>query len=249
MNEGDVEVPVEVMPDAGGPAALAAVLSVPLRLSILHRLLEGPAPVQELVQATGASQSNVSNHLAVLRASRLVTVVADGRHRIYSIVDPAVSGLIENLIALAGPPSPGVAYGPLVAARTCYDHLGGEIAVSILYALIDRGALIGADHDRGDLACGVNAVPIFTELGVDVRAADAPRRRLAYACLDWTQQRHHLGGALGNALLRAFRDSHYVTAVPGSRAVSVTPEGHRALRAILGVALPEASPDNVVSRT
>ncbi|MEX0683091.1 MAG: metalloregulator ArsR/SmtB family transcription factor [Dehalococcoidia bacterium] len=215
---------------------IASALADPLRMAILHRLMEGPAAVTDIVEATCESQSKVSNHLAILRARGLVTARRAGRQMEYRLRNPSVAQVVESLVALSGPskarPAPEA---PMTRARTCYDHLAGKLAVAILDALVARGALRSPDATSGDLALGQEAGPVFSSLGVGVDQPVKGRRRRAFACLDWTERRPHLGGALGAALLQRALAAGWVTREAGSRTAHVTTKGRRALKRLLGV--------------
>jgi hypothetical protein len=137
----------------------------------------------------------------------------------------------------------------LRTARTCYDHLAGRLGVAVTSALLERGALAGASDTRrrpGDrisaplrehpYTLGPAARPVFAEVGVDLDAAAAGRRPLLKFCLDWSEQRHHLAGALGAAVATRFVDAGWVRRRGAAhRAVKLTPEGARALETHLGL--------------
>lgn len=218
-----------------GTAGVARALSDPLRLDILSRLLSGPATVADLVSASGASQPNVSNHLAVLRRESLVRGERAGRQVRYRLANPTVGQLVEALVAIAGPkdgrPPPA---SPLAEARSCYDHLAGRLGVSVLDALVDRDALTAPGPD-GVVHLGDEAAGVFDDLGIDVSAAATARRRLAFACVDWTERRAHLGGALGAALLSKLIDVGWLRRQQDSRALLCTPAGWQGLQRTLGI--------------
>lgn len=229
-------------------AQLAQALADPLRLTLLHQLMAGEATVAELTAVTGASQPKVSNHLAVLRAQRLVGSERRGRQMVYRIVDPTVARLVESLIVLAGePPQLPRPVVPLASARTCYDHLAGSLGVAIFDALVAADAITPPAPTRepvklgpsGDVTLGAKADEVFGRLGVDVRQATKTRRQFAYACRDWTERRFHLGGALGAALYHRFMEAGWIVDGPERRQLRVTARGREALRAHLGLALNE----------
>ena len=220
--------------------ALTQALSDPLRLALVQRLMAGEATTSELMAETGATQSNVSNHLAVLRERGLVRAQRTGRQTIYAIHDATAAQAIEALFALVGADSqqsrqkqtqprktPAIA-----AARTCYDHLAGKLGVALYDALIARGALRG---DTSGVALGETAPTVFGALGIDLSDVRRERRRLATACLDWTERRPHLGGALGAALWARSLAHGWVVRQPGKREVIVTDAGRQAFHELLGV--------------
>jgi DNA-binding transcriptional ArsR family regulator len=217
--------------------AITQALSDPLRLTVLHHLMGGPATVSELMVVTKAEQSRLSNHLAVLRERSLVRATRQGRHVVYELRDAAVGRLVESLAQIAGPPQRTAKSAPIARARTCYDHLAGRLGVALFGALIDRGALRRQGSGRGEIELGPRAEQVFGALGVDLEAVRLERRRLATACLDWTERRPHLGGALGAALWAELVTRGWVARRPGTRAVVVTAAGGRGLRRTVGVRL------------
>jgi DNA-binding transcriptional ArsR family regulator len=225
-------------------AQLAQALADPLRLTLLRHLMGGSATVAELVVATGASQSKVSNHLALLRAQNLVRAERQGRQMRYHIADPTVAQLVEALTVLAGePPKLARPVEPLAEARTCYDHLAGSLGVALFDRLVASDALIPPSTDdqpvklgpSGEVRLGPNADAIFGRLGIDVSAVAAHRRQFAYACRDWTERRFHLGGALGAALCQRFLDQHWVEPGKTRRQLQLTDAGREALHERLGM--------------
>lgn len=210
---------------------VADALADPARLALLAALLESEATVSELAARLGVAQPRVSTHLARLRAVDLVSPVVMGRHRAYRVDAARVKPLLDALYATgpAAVPRPSRHAGrerrrdsPLRRARTCYDHLAGVAGVRLLEAMRKRGWIVPAD--RGDApgyaltAAGAGAL---IRRGVDVDAARASRRRFATACLDWTERRPHLGGALGAEVLGALRARGYVRRRPHGRDVKI----------------------------
>lgn len=235
--------------------ALTQALADPLRLDILRELLGGPATVSELTALTGATQPNISNHLALLRERGLVRATREGRQMRYEVRDPAVAALIEALAVVAQAPQAARPAAnrptpPLARARLCYDHLAGQVGVALFDALVTRDAIrlaaaaatrAGGGAGRAGPSAAVELGPagaaLFAELNVAVDEAQREKRRFAYACVDWTERRPHLGGALGAALARAAQECGWVARQPATRAVIVTEAGWRALRERLGMEL------------
>jgi len=210
---------------------------------MLYCLLDGRARTStELAIIGGVTPSTASVHLDRLRAARLVKVFAQGKHRYYSLDGSHVARILEGLsVFAAGAPGKFVPNTPsrLLAARTCYDHIAGTLAVS----LHDRF------HELGWLSSGYeltqDGTKAFAALGIDADAVRLLRRRFAYACLDWSERRPHIGGALGAALLQVALKRKWVTQDLDSRALSVTDFGRRELLARFGLSLssaPSASP-------
>jgi DNA-binding transcriptional ArsR family regulator len=216
-------------------ASLGTALGDGVRLELLHRLLEGPASVADLVASTGSSQSNMSNHLSVLRHRGLVLAERRGRQRRYRLGGPPVAQLVEAIAALSEPRGRRpVSSSPLAEARTCYDHVAGRLGVRLLEALMERRALRRPATD-GSIRLGPEAHEVFRRLGVDPTSLAGGRRRLAFACMDWTERRAHLGGALGAAVATSLFDRGWVTRRRGTRAVTVTRRGARGVGRVLGI--------------
>jgi DNA-binding transcriptional ArsR family regulator len=205
-------------------------LAHPVRYRVLTRLERGPATASELAAALGVSPTVLANHLRRLRERGLVAVRHEGRHAAYELAEPSLRELFSVLNELrddraADPPE----RSPSVAARTCYDHLAGRLGVALYDALVEAGAIVPTD---GGVALGPDAEVALARFGASV---PEPRRRLlAYPCLDSSEGRPHLGGALGAELARALAERGWVEPRPGTRAAHVTPAGRRGLRDLLG---------------
>jgi DNA-binding transcriptional ArsR family regulator len=218
-------------------SAIAQAIGEPARARMLYCLLDGHARTStELAIIAGVGPSTASVHLNRLKTENLVQVVVQGKHRYYSLQGPSVASALEALSVLAGA-SPDGKFVPrapirLRAARTCYDHLAGSLGVR----LHDRFQALGwlaAGDDAYDLTpAGAKA---FQSLGVDLDATRNLRRRFAYACLDWSERRPHLAGALGAALLHLALKRKWVTQDLDSRALTITTPGRREMLARFGV--------------
>jgi DNA-binding transcriptional ArsR family regulator len=219
---------------------IAAAIGEPARTRMLYCLMEGPARTStELALVAGVTPPTASVHLSRLRDDNLVRVFVQGRHRYYSIASPAVARALEGLSVLAG--APRGRFAPttpvhLRAARSCYDHLAGALAVN-LHDRFVASRWIRTSHagDAYDLTCEGSRV--FAALGIDVDLARAQRRRFAYGCLDWSERRPHLGGALGAALLSLALSRKWVARQFETRALTVTPLGRRELQVRFGLRL------------
>jgi DNA-binding transcriptional ArsR family regulator len=209
---------------------IAQALADATRLDVLHRLMEGPAAVAELVAHLGKPQSLVSNHLAVLKGAGLVASAREGRKSIYRLANPAVATLIESLAALSDGGGDNRVTPALARARTCYDHLAGAMGVQLYEWLTSAKALA---RDGDDLKLGPAGPAVFSRLGVDVTSAAKARRRFAIPCLDWTERKAHLGGSLGAALCESLVTRGWVARQPRTRALIVTTAGTRNLRKLM----------------
>ncbi|HYD52188.1 MAG TPA: winged helix-turn-helix domain-containing protein [Gemmatimonadaceae bacterium] len=219
-------------------AQVALLLADATRVAILGALADGlPRPAGELARRAGVRASTASEHLARLLDGGLVVAERRGRHRFYRVRGAEVVSLLETIGTFARPtarpPARAARDAGLRHARACYDHLAGALGVAVTEALVARGALVLHD-ERYEVPTGSEGL-LVDGLGVDLAAARASRRQFARACLDWTERRWHLAGALGAELLRSLRERGWLEAVEGRRALRVTPLGRRALRATLGL--------------
>lgn len=213
-------------------------LADPLRLRVIERLARsGPATVSELAAELGAGIPQLSNHLRRLREAELVRALRTGRHAVYELADPTLGEILKALDRVTGspaqeaPPKPS----PFVVARTCYDHLAGQLGVALFQTLVSRRALRSAKD--GTVELGPQADVLLSRLGVDPHHAAADRRRFAYACFDSTEHQPHLGGALGAQLARELAARRWIELQPGSRVVRLTRAGKAGLRRTLGLDL------------
>ena len=231
---------MDVEQDDAPIAGIAAAIAEPARARMLSRLLDGHARTgTELAIVAGVSPSTASSHLARLVARRLVKVSAQGRHRYYSLGSAHVAAALEALTVLAGAaPAPFVPSTPegLRAARTCYDHMAGALAVALHDRMFAQRWLVHAPA-AGEGAYEITAAgsEALAELGIDVAAARAGRRRFACGCLDWSERRPHLAGAVGAGLLDVALERKWVARELDSRALMITRNGRRALRARFGI--------------
>jgi DNA-binding transcriptional ArsR family regulator len=214
-------------------AALAAVLADPARCRVLAALGDGRAlPASMLASDAGVAASTASEHLARLVKAGLLTVERHGRHRYFRLAGPHVSDLLEALARVA-PPAPvrslreGTRAQALRLARTCYDHLAGRVGVAVMDSLLERG-LIEADR------LTPQGVAFLKAFGVDLDALPA-RRPAVRSCVDWSEQRPHLAGAVGAALASRLLVLGWIRRAERSRAVHVTDEGRTGFADVFGV--------------
>ena len=200
---------------------------------MLTTLMDGRAlPANELASAAGLSAAGASGHLAQLLAGGLLTVIPEGRHRYYRLASEQVAGALEGLAVLGGiqperiPKARRQVANPLRFARTCYDHLAGELGVSIAYALQDRMLLISGEGKRFSVT-PAGAEWFSEKLGIEIGALRQARHGIACRCLDWTERRYHLAGPLGASLLGRCFDLGLLRRRKGSRAVNLTLTGAR----------------------
>jgi DNA-binding transcriptional ArsR family regulator len=228
---------MDVDPDAAVPR-IAAAIGEPARARMLYCLMDGRARTStELAVVGGVSPSTASVHLGRLKSARLVSVLVQGKHRYYSLSGESVARALEALNVLAGRPRPQFAPrtpSRLRAARTCYDHMAGTVAVA-LHDRLKALKWVTPDSRGGEYALTTAGAAALDALGLDVASTRAQRRRFAFACLDWSERRPHLGGALGAALLELALRKKWVARDLDSRILSVTATGRRELLARFGV--------------
>ncbi len=219
---------------------VAAAIGEPARARMLYCLSDGRARTStELAVVADVTPSTASVHLQRLKTQRLVKVFAQGKHRYYSLDGTNVAAALEALSVLAGrsrkafvPNTPN----RLRAARTCYDHIAGSLGVS-LHERFETLGWLSAGSTTDDNACDLtlNGTKAFEALGIDVEETRRLRRRFAYACVDWSERRPHLGGALGAAFLEVALKRKWVLPDLDSRALGVTRFGRREILTRFGL--------------
>jgi DNA-binding transcriptional ArsR family regulator len=222
-------------------SSIAAAIGEPARARILYALSDGRARTStELSILAEVSPPTASAHLQRLTNEHLISVLPRGRYRYYSLGGPSVAAALEALSVLAGvAPSALQSSTPvrLRLARTCYDHLAGSLGVALHDRLqsLEWLSHAASGYDAYDLtSAGVNALEA---LGVDVVAMRALRRRFAFACIDWSERRPHIGGALGAVLLSIALKKGWVLQDLDSRALEVTARGRLDLLARFGLSI------------
>jgi DNA-binding transcriptional ArsR family regulator len=223
------------MKDGPSIAKVAALIGDHARAEVLTALMADRAlTATELAGIAGVTKQTISAHLAKLLVAGLVAVEHQGRHRYFRLADPDVAALLESLMGVAfrtgavrlrsNPREPA-----LRKARVCYDHLAGELGVMAYESLLAQKVLaVGEESVRLTPAGG----RWFAALGIDVPALATQRRAFCRPCLDWGERRHHLGGALGTALLERIDELGWARRSEGSRVMAFTPPGERAFRAL-----------------
>lgn len=225
-------------------ARIAALIGDPARANMLNSLAAGPAlTASELAVEAGVTKQTASAHLAKLLSAGLVAVATQGRHRYFRLEGDDVAQLLEQLMGVAAERSASrrVRAGPkepaLRRARVCYDHLAGELGVS-LYDAMSANKWLSSKQDK------VGVTPhgrrFFTEFGIDLSALEGERRPLCRACLDWSERRTHLAGSLGEALLDRIFDLGWAKREKESRVVTFTRSGESAFTARFRLRLTEA---------
>jgi DNA-binding transcriptional ArsR family regulator len=232
-------------------ASAAVLIADSTRAAILRALLpDRPLAAGELARLAGVSAATASFHLAKLLEGGLITVIRQGRHRYYRLAGHEVAAALEAL----GLISPGLPVrslrqsreaAALAEARTCYDHLAGRAGVEVLDGLLRRGLLEekSGRTDRGDTSShrfevtGAGAKELGS-FGLNLLQLRRSRRQFAGTCIDWTQRRRHLNGALAAAITSRMFELGWIERGPRRRSVRVTPVGIEGLASTFGVDLP-----------
>jgi len=219
-------------------ARIAGAIGEPARARMLFCLMDGHARTStELAIVADVATSTASAHLNRLKTEHLVRVITQGKHRFYSLDGPKVARVLEGLSVLVD--QPRQKFTPttptrLRAARVCYDHMAGHLGV-LLHDRFNQLKWLShtSNSDAYDLTSeGMKAVDA---LGIDVDEIRKLRRRFAYACLDWSERRPHIGGALGAALLKLALKRKWIAQDLDSRAIRVTNVGRREMLVRFGV--------------
>lgn len=223
------------MKDGPTISKVAALIGDPARANILVALMDGRAlTATELAQVAGVTLQTASGHLGKLDLAGLTRTERQGRHRYVRLSGPDVAQVLEGLMGLAQrtgavPVRAGPFDPALRSARICYDHLAGERGVELFATLLDRG-LITATEGVGVTLAGR---AFFTALGIDIARLESQRRCLSRTCLDWSERRYHLGGALGAALFNEMLRRGWARRGSG-RVVELVPDGMSRLFAPAG---------------
>ena len=215
---------------------IAAAIAEPARTRMLYCMMDGHARTStELAIVAEVSPSTASVHLARLKEQRLVKVLTQGKYRYYSLGNASVAAALEALTVIAGGPRDKfVPNTPprLRAARTCYDHMAGVVAVALNQRMLELGWLKARENDYEVTREGARALKA---LGIDIEAARTQRRRFAYACLDWSERRPHVAGAFGAALLKTALKRKWLIKDLDSRTLNLTTLGRREMRRHFGL--------------
>ncbi|MET4070541.1 DNA-binding transcriptional ArsR family regulator [Bradyrhizobium sp. S3.2.6] len=218
-------------------AQVAALIGDPARANMLSALMDGRTlTASELAYVSGVAPQTASGHLAKLSDAGLLALAKRGRRRYFRLASPHVARVLEGLMVVAqdGPARQRNLWRggeTLRHARTCYDHMAGRIAVAIADRLVQQSFIL-LDEDGGQLTDAGRS--FFNELGVDLCLA-SKRRVFCRPCLDWSERRPHLAGAVGAAILDHALEHDWVEHVRDSRALVVTPVGVRELATTFGI--------------
>src|SRR5215469_16827778 len=221
-------------------AEIGALVGDPARANILSALADGRAlTAGELAYVAGVSPQTASGHLAKLADAKLLAVTKQGRHRYYRLATPLVGRMLESIMAVAADAPPryrpaGKFDAALRFARTCYDHFAGRLGVGLADRLCAQGH-VALGEDGGEVS---EAGSVFlSHFGLDFDALRRQRRIYCRPCLDWTERRPHLAGAVGAALAARCFDLGWVKRMREGRALTITPVGRTGLRDVFDLSI------------
>jgi DNA-binding transcriptional ArsR family regulator len=210
-------------------AEIGALVGDAARANMLSALLGGPAlTASELAWHAGVTAQTASGHLAKLSEAGLLAVERQGRHRHYRLASPLVAQMLEGLASVSSMHSPP-RYRPrsklddaMRTARTCYDHLAGRLGVALTDALSAR-SLIVLSNDGGVVTR--RGEKFFSEFGIDLAMTSRLKRCFCRPCLDWSERRPHVAGALGAQLADRCFALGWIARMKDTRAVAITRAG------------------------
>jgi DNA-binding transcriptional ArsR family regulator len=227
------------MTDGPYIAEAASLIGDPARANMLAALLDGRAmTATELALAGGVAPSTASGHLSKLLEGKLLSVASIGRHRYFRLASSGVARVLEDLMALAGEGPPrhrpkSRCNEAMSRARTCYDHLAGRLGVALADSLAARDQIVL--NEDGGLVTDTGRA-FLSKLGVNLEASKT-RRALCRPCLDWSERRWHIGGAIGAVIADRCFAGGWIERRNDSRAITITPSGERAFDELFGVRL------------
>ncbi|HYK72368.1 MAG TPA: winged helix-turn-helix domain-containing protein [Pseudoneobacillus sp.] len=216
-------------------ANTALLISYPSRAAILTVLLDGRFhTASELSMLIGVKPQTTSYHLSKLIEQNMIVVESQGRHRYFGIQNQEIAKTVEALLVLSPPAKikslrQSREDAAIRYARTCYDHIAGYVGVQIADTFIQKGYL------NLDFSLTAEGEQFLEEFQVNIKDMKKKRRSFCHKCLDWSERRHHIAGALGLAILERFLDLGWVVRQPKTRALSVTAKGKDAIREWLSI--------------
>ena len=223
-------------------AEIATLVGDAARATMVSALLDGRAlTAAELALAARITPQTASTHLAKLTEAGLLSMDRSGRHRYFRLASPAVGDMIDGIVAVALAKRPR--YRPLSsqaralsAARICYEHLAGRLSVDLTDSFVARKYVVLHVEAAEITRAGIR---FFTEFGIEVPTLRSARRQFCRLCLDWTERRPHIAGAVGAAITKRYFDLGWMERMKRSHAVIVTPLGRRGFRETFGIEASE----------
>ena len=219
-------------------AEVAALIGDPARATMVSALVDGrDLTASELASAARITPQTASTHLAKLTEAGVLSVVRRGRHRHFRLASPRVAAMIDGIVGVALDKRPrdrplSRQARALSAARICYGHLAGRLAVELTDAFVASAYLVIDDEVAEMTTAGRR---FLTGFGIELPPPRSTGRRFCRLCLDWTERRPHLAGAVGTALTKRYFDLGWIGRTKRSHAVIVTPLGRRGFRETFGI--------------
>jgi len=216
---------------------VAALVGDTARATMLNALMGGQSlTATELAYCANISRATASSHLGKLVAARLLTVTRERRFSYYRIASPLVATMLESLKVVAAVELPprhrprSANDDALRFARSCYDHLAGQVGVAVTDALVAMGHIVLTDEGGEVTSSGERFLSAF-----DVDLMRRTRRIFCQPCLDWSERRYHLKGLVGARILDRVLELRWLKSVSGSRALQLTPSGRVGLSEIFEI--------------
>ena len=219
-------------------AEIASLLGETSRATMLASMMDGRFhTASELAYMAAIKPQTASFHLAKLVDGKLVNVEKQGRHRYFRLAGEDIAQLLESFLAMSPPPEvrtlkQSSQMKVLQDARTCYDHLAGKLGVQLTESLLKASYL---ELDQKQFVITAEGVQFFADFGLNLDELKKMRRSFSHACLDWSERRYHLGGALGHGLLTHLFNLEWITRVPSIRAIKVTEKGRAGFKEIFNM--------------
>jgi DNA-binding transcriptional ArsR family regulator len=232
----------KALPSGVSMAEIGALVGDPARANMLTALMNGESlTASDLAWHAGVTPQTASGHLARMTEAELIRVNAQGRHRYYKLASARVAQMLESIFLVASDQTmprrriPSYVDTVMRDARTCYDHLAGRLGVAIADALVKRRLI-----ELGDEAAELTARgrKFFDGLAIDLDAIGRKRRCFCRVCVDLTERRPHIAGAVGAAFCTYCFETGWIQRVKDSRGVAVTPKGSAGLMETLGIDMP-----------
>ncbi|RFU61186.1 helix-turn-helix transcriptional regulator [Bacillus sp. V59.32b] len=214
-------------------ANIAALISEYSRSAILTVLMDGRFhTASELSFMIGITPQTISYHLSKLVEGNIIAVEGQGRHRYFGIQNQEVAQIMEYLLAIAPPVEikslrQSREDNAIRIARTCYDHIAGNLGVKITDSLIKKNVI---KQSENEFVLSIEGEHFLNDFQIKIEDVIKKRRSFCHKCLDWSERRHHLAGALGNALLERFLELQWISRSVNSRALIITPHGKKEIQ-------------------
>lgn len=219
---------------------IAKLIASPVRAAMLLAMADGRAlPASELAFRSGVTNQTASEHLSLMLKMGIVSIEPCGRHRYYRVVSRKLMDTLEDLLLSSSFIQPGERpdmdrIAPLREARMCYDHIAGRLGVSLAESFQEKGWINLVDRDF--TVTGKGRLQLSRTLGLEWVSLESARRLFARRCIDWSERKPHIGGALGAALAQRMLEKDWIRRSKESRTVFTTREGRKILLELFDVA-------------